>query len=496
MLTLERVTKRFGPVTVIEDVTVELSPGQVHVLLGENGAGKSTLIKMMAGIYQPDGGRILIDGEPVTLPTPKAAEARGIATIHQELNLVSSLTVAENVLLGRLPSRLGLIDRAEMRRIARAALDRIGLSIDVDRRVRDLGIAQQQLVEIARALSMESRVLILDEPTAALTSHESEQLFDVMTELKSKGVAMVFISHHLDELPRVGDVVTVLRDGRFVDKVPATTPEPELVRLMVGRSIEEQFPKVSVAVGEPVLETRNLCGDGFTDINLTVHAGEIVGIAGLVGAGRTEVIRAIAGVDRYQSGEVLIHGKTPKKGRVADALRRGIGHVPEDRKGQGLVLGASVADNAGLATLFTTAHGLLADLRGQRRRAGEVAASLNVKMASLDQPIRDLSGGNQQKVVFGRWLLAGSNVLLLDEPTRGVDVGAKVEIYQLINDVVANGGGVLMVSSELPEVLGMSDRIIVMSGGRVAGELSPLEATQDAVMTLAVRNLDLEGNPQ
>lgn len=447
----------------------------------------------MAGIYQPDGGRILLDGEPVQFPHPKAAEARGITTIHQELNLVGSLTVAENVLLGRLPNRSGIVDRPRMRRLATAALERIGLDIDVDRRVGELGIAYQQLIEIARALSMDSRVLILDEPTAALTGHETEQLFEVMTDLKAKGVAMVFISHHLDEIARIGDVVTVLRDGTFVDKVPASTPEAELVRLMVGRDIAEQFPKTQTNLGDPVLEVRGLTGAGFNDVSLTVRAGEIVGIAGLVGSGRTEVIRAIAGADRYRSGEVIVRGATPRRGSVAAAMRSGVGHVPEDRKGQGLVLGASVADNAGLATLFTTARGVLADRRGQRRRAQEVTGSLNVKMASLDQPVRNLSGGNQQKVVFGRWLLAGSSVLLLDEPTRGVDVGAKVEIYQLMNQIVAAGGGVLMVSSELPEVLGMSDRIIVMSGGRVSGELARADATQDAVMTLAVKNHEIEG---
>lgn len=493
VLTLERVTKRFGPVTVIDDVTVDVEAGRVHVLLGENGAGKSTLIKMMAGIYQPDGGRILVDGQPVVLQTPKAAEALGIATIHQELNLVGSLTIAENVMLGRLPNRMGLVDRRELRRFARQALDRIGLTLDVDTLVGDLGIAQQQLVEIARALSMDSRLLILDEPTAALTGHESDQLFSVMDDLKAKGVAMVFISHHLDELARVGDDVTVLRDGTFVDKVPATTPEPELVRLMVGRSIDEQFPKIQVEPGEPVLEVKGLTGPDFSDINLTVRAGEIVGIAGLVGSGRTEVIRAIAGVDGYRFGDVIVHGKPARKSKVAQAMVLGIGHVPEDRKGQGLVLGASVADNAGLATLFSTGRGPLADLAGQRRRAAEVTERLNVKMASLDQPIRNLSGGNQQKVVFGRWLLAGSSVLLLDEPTRGVDVGAKVEIYQLMNEIVANGGGVLMVSSELPEVLGMADRILVMSGGRITGELAREDASQDAVMTLAVINHEQEG---
>ena len=487
VLTLREVTKRFAGVTVVDRVSVDINPGEVHVLLGENGAGKSTLIKMMAGIYTPDEGDIIIDGEVTRLPTPKAAEALGIATIHQELNLVGSLSVAENVMLGRLPNRSGLVNRAQMRSRARAALERIGLDISVERQVGTLGIAQQQLIEIARALSLESRLLILDEPTAALTHHEADQLFEVMEDLRAKGVAMVFISHHLDEIARIGDVVTVLRDGQFVDRVPASTPAPDLVKLMVGRDIDEQFPRRRSHPGQIKLEVRGLSRPGaFDDINLSVRAGEIVGIAGLVGAGRTEVLRAIAGVDRYEAGEVLVDGERLRPGNVVAALEAGIGHVPEDRKGQGLVLGAGVSDNMGLATLFSSARGLLADRRGQRHRAGDVAEQLRIRMTSLDQVARTLSGGNQQKIVFGRWLMAKSTVLLLDEPTRGVDVGAKVEIYELMDQITALGGAILMVSSELPEVLGMADRILVMSGGRITGELAREEATQDAVMTLAV----------
>ncbi|MDO4784852.1 MAG: sugar ABC transporter ATP-binding protein [Propionibacteriaceae bacterium] len=487
MLTLREVTKRFAGVTVVDRVSVDVNPGEVHVLLGENGAGKSTLIKMMAGIYTPDEGDIIIDGKVTRLPTPKAAESLGIATIHQELNLVGSLSVAENIMLGRLPNRGGLVNRAQMRSRAREALQRIGLDIDVNRPVSSLGIAQQQLVEIARALSLDSRLLILDEPTAALTHHEADQLFAVMEDLRAKGVAMVFISHHLDEIARVGDVVTVLRDGQFVGRVPASTPAPELVRLMVGRDIDEQFPRRRTEPGEVKLEVTGLSRQGaFSDISLSVRAGEIVGIAGLVGAGRTEVLRAIAGADRYDSGEVAVNGVRLRPGNVVAALQAGIGHVPEDRKGQGLVLGAGVSDNMGLATLFSSARGLLADRRGQRQRAGDVAEQLRIRMTSLDQVSRTLSGGNQQKIVFGRWLMAKSTVLLLDEPTRGVDVGAKVEIYELMNQITALGGAILMVSSELPEVLGMADRILVMSGGRITGELTSDEATQDAVMTLAV----------
>ena len=470
VLRLDHVSKAFGPVKVIEDVSVDVIPGRVRVLLGENGAGKSTLIKMMSGIYHPDSGFIVIDGNPVDLPTVKAAEAEGIATIHQELNLVPQMSVAENIMLGRTPSRGGLVSWGPMRAQARAALERIGLDVSPDRLVGSLSTAHQQLVEIARALSMDARVLILDEPTAALTRKESGQLFEVMDDLKAKGVAMVFISHHLDEIPRVGDDVSVLRDGILVGEVPASTTERELVKMMVGRDIDDQFPRHRGEVGEVLLSVKGLSREGaFQDVEFELHAGEVLGLAGLVGAGRTEVLRAVAGADKYDSGTVRVHGKELPGGKVSRAIAHGIGHVPEERKSQGLVLDASV---------------------NERRRAQDVAEKLRVRMAGLDQPVRNLSGGNQQKVVIGRWILADSSILLLDEPTRGVDVGAKVEIYQLINSVTEAGGAVLMVSSELPEVIGMSDRILVMAHGRAMGTLDAMTATEDAVMELAVASVD------
>ena len=490
LIRLDGISKSFGPINVIDNVSLAVEPGRVLALLGENGAGKSTLIKMMSGVYQPTSGRILIDDKPVTLPDTKAAEAHGIATIHQELNLVPTLSVAENITLGRTPRRMGLVNFKEMRRIAAEAIDRIGLKVDLDTPVGELGIAHQQLVEIAKALSMDARVLILDEPTAALTGHEVDQLFMVVDDLKANGVGMVFISHHLDEIARIADSVAVLRDGNFVAEVPATTPEAELVRYMVGRDIEDQYPKVDKEIGKPLLTVENLTTEGkFKDVSFEIRAGEVVGLAGLVGAGRTEVVRAIAGADHVDSGTVSINGEPLPSGSVAQAIKRGIGHVPEDRKAQGLVLGATVGENIGLATLRSSSRAGIADVGGQRKRADDVAKQLRVRMAGIDQEIRNLSGGNQQKAVFGRWVLAGSNILLLDEPTRGVDVGAKVEIYNIINDITQAGGAVLMVSSELPEVIGMSDRILVMSGGRIAGEL-PAGATQDEIMALAVSNVE------
>jgi ribose transport system ATP-binding protein len=493
LITLHKVGKVFGPVTVIKDISVSVHPGQVQVLLGENGAGKSTLIKMMAGVYQPDSGHIVVDGRVVTLPSTRAAERLGIATIHQELNLVPSMSIAENVMLGRMPTRHGLVDRRALRRQAQAALALIGLDIDVDTLVGELGIARQQLVEIAKALSIEARILILDEPTAALTRHETESLFAVMADLRRRGVGMLFISHHLGEIAEVGDTVTVLRDGQFIAEVPATTPEDELVKLMVGRSIEEQFPRGAgpQAQAADLLCVANLCSAGsFEGISFSVKAGEVLGIAGLVGAGRTELIRAIAGVDAYDSGSVTVRGQALPKGDIAAAIAAGIGHVPEDRKRQGLVLGASVNDNLGYATLAATSRWGLVDFSGQRRRASEIADKLRIRMHSIDQAVGALSGGNQQKAVFGRWILAASTVLLLDEPTRGVDVGAKVEIYELINAITAAGGAVVMVSSELPEILGLSDRVLVLRSGRLAGVLSAQQATQDSVMTLAARGAE------
>ncbi len=504
LVSLKNISKSFGPVSVIKDVTVHVYPGQVQVLLGENGAGKSTLIKIMAGVYQPDSGEILIGGNAVSLPNTRAAEAHGIATIHQELNLVASMSVAENIMLGRTPKKFGMVDRRELNRQAKAALDRIGLDVDVDTLVGELGIAQQQLVEIAKALSINARVLILDEPTAALTKHETENLFRVVEELRAARVGMLFISHHLEEIAEIGDSVCVLRDGEFIAEVPGSTPEGELVRLMVGRSIEEQFPRNNTMAAAPTPET---AGSAATDI-LTVHglgakgrfnnitfsvkAGEILGIAGLVGAGRTEVIRAIAGVDRHDAGTVSVRGRKLPKGDVGAAIAAGIGHVPEDRKVQGLVLDASVNENLGYATLKSSSRLGLADFAGQRRKAEDIARKLRIRMHSIDQPIRSLSGGNQQKAVFGRWIMAESTMLLLDEPTRGVDVGAKVEIYELMNQITAAGGAIVMVSSELPEVLGMSDRILVMRDGEIAGELDAATATQDDVMTLAAKDKETE----
>ncbi|MFD9118100.1 sugar ABC transporter ATP-binding protein [Streptomyces bottropensis] len=489
LLRIEGIRKTFPGVVALDGVDFDLRRGEVHVLLGENGAGKSTLIKMLSGAYTPDAGRILAQGEEVRIHGAQDSERLGIATIYQEFNLVPDLTVAENIFLGRQPRRFGMIDRKRMEADAAELLERVGVRVSPRARVRELGIARLQMVEIAKALSLDARVLIMDEPTAVLTTEEVEKLFAIVRRLREDGVGVVFITHHLEEIAALGDRVTVIRDGRSVGQVPASTPEDELVRLMVGRSIEQQYPRRrgGSGAGEALLVVEGLTRDGvFHDVSFEVRAGEVVGIAGLVGAGRTEVVRALFGADAYDEGAVRVGGSAVPKDDVTAAMAAGIGLVPEDRKGQGLLLDASVEENLGLVTLRGATRGGFVDLKGQRENAARVAERLGVRMAGLHQQVRTLSGGNQQKVVIGKWLLADTRVLILDEPTRGIDVGAKVEIYELVNELTAAGAAVLMISSDLPEVLGMSDRVLVMAQGRIAGELAAAEATQDAVMALAV----------
>jgi ribose transport system ATP-binding protein len=487
LLRIEGIRKSFPGVVALDGVDFDLRRGEVHVLLGENGAGKSTLIKMLSGAYHPDEGRVLVDGEEVHIRGAQDAERLGIATIYQEFNLVPDLTVAENIFLGRQPRRLGMIDRKRMEADAEVLLKRVGVHVSPRARVRELGIARLQMVEIAKALSLNARVLIMDEPTAVLTSEEVYKLFAIVRRLREDGVGIVFITHHLEEIAALGDRVTVIRDGKSVGQVPAGTPEDELVRLMVGRSIEQQYPRERGETGAALLKVEGLTRDGvFHDIGFEVHAGEVVGIAGLVGAGRTEVVRAVFGADPYDKGAVHVSGAALKGHDVGAAMAAGIGLIPEDRKGQGLVLDQSVEENLGLVTMRAATRAGLVDLKGQREAAARIAEQLGVRMAGLHQHVRTLSGGNQQKVVIGKWLLADTKVLILDEPTRGIDVGAKVEIYQLINELTSQGAAVLMISSDLPEVLGMSDRVLVMAQGRIAGELDADEATQDSVMALAV----------
>ena len=488
MLEMRGITKRFPGVTALDSVDFELERGEVHVLLGENGAGKSTLVKMLAGAYRPDEGEILLTGEAASISSATDAQKLGISTIYQEFNLVPQFTVAENIFLGRQPRRFGVVDRRKMREEARKLLDRMKVLVDPDALVSNLGVAQRQMVEIAKALSLNARILIMDEPTASLSGQEVERLFEIVRGLKEEEVAMIFISHHLEEVSEIGDRVTVLRDGKVVDRVPASTKHPELVRMMVGRSVEAQFPRRRAEVGEVLLEVKNLSREGvLEDVSFSLRAGEVVGVAGIVGAGRTELARAIFGADPGDAGEVWVEGRRMERGDPREAKRRGMGFVTEDRQGQGIVPPLSVAENLGLASLKRNTHVGLVNRREQRKQARKMIEDLNIRTPGPEQEIRFLSGGNQQKAVIGKWLLADSKVLIMDEPTRGIDVGAKVEIYELMNELTENGAGILMISSDLPEVLGMSDRILVMSGGRITGELSVEEANGENVMELATQ---------
>ncbi len=488
LLEMRGITKKFPGVKALDGVDFELEKGEVHVLLGENGAGKSTLIKMLSGADSPDEGEILLDGEKVNISSSMEAQRLGIATIYQEFNLVPQLTVAENIFLGRQPRRFGFVNRRKMRTDAEELLERIKVRVQPGARVDSLGVAQRQMVEIAKALSLDARILIMDEPTASLSGQEVERLLEIIRGLQKDEVGIVFISHHLEEVTEIGDRVTVLRDGEYVDQVPASVEHSEFVRLMVGRDIEDQFPRRKPETGDVLLEVKNLSRKGvLEDISFEVRAGEVVGVSGIVGAGRTELAEAIFGAEPADSGEVVIGGRSLKPGDPGEAKNQGIGFITEDRQGEGIVPPLSVAENLGLAALAqNTRAGFVS--RGRRRRQAEkMIEDLNIRTPGAGQEIRYLSGGNQQKAVIGKWLLADSKVLIMDEPTRGIDVGAKVEIYELINELTENGAGILMISSELPEVLGMSDRILVMSGGRITGELSAEEATQESVMELATK---------
>ncbi len=486
---LRDVSKAYPGVKALDAVDFDVRPGEVHVLLGENGAGKSTLIKMLAGVHTPDRGEIKIDGETVHITGPDRAEQLGITTIHQEMALVPRMTVAENVFLGRPPRRFGLVDHHRMYREAHALVERTGLYLDVSTPIETLGVAQRQRVEIAKALAVDARVLVMDEPTAVLSRNEVTTLFELVRELTERGVGVVFISHLLHEVAEIGDRVTVLRDGRKVGECPADESTDELVRLMVGRSVDQQFPQRDTDPGEVVLDVRELGRDGaFEDVSLTARAGEVVGIGGLVGAGRTELVRAIFGADRVDHGSVLIDGTPLPRGDVAAARSAGLALVPEDRAAQGLVLGASVQDNLGLVMLSEHSRAGLVDRDSQRRAAEESVRGLGIRARDVHQPVGTLSGGNQQKIVIGKWLQADPRVLVLDEPTRGIDVGARAEIYELITDLTGRGTAVVVVSSDLTELLGLSDRVLVMADGRLRGELARAEATQQRVMELAVSN--------
>jgi ribose transport system ATP-binding protein len=492
VLEMRAVRKTFPGVVALDGVDLTVHAGEVHMLLGENGAGKSTLMKILSGAYRKDGGEIRIDGRPVAIESPRDALGLGIRIIYQELNLIPHLSVAENIFLGDLPARWsGLVEwRALYDRAARLMAD-LGLdatSTDPRLPVARLGMAQRQMVEIARALrSSDARVLVMDEPTSSLTSREVTQLFALIERLTARGVSVVYITHRLDEVFRIGKRVTVLRDGRHITTRLLTEVDvPELVRLMANRELRDQFPKIRTPRGREVLRVEQVSrGNVLSDVSLSLHAGEVLGIAGLVGAGRTELARVIAGADRCEHGRLVVDGREVRLRGPADAIARGIGLLPEDRKAEGLVPGLTVAGNVALP------HGRRLSRFGVLPRkcevalAGPIADELRVK-ATATQPVRLLSGGNQQKVVLGKWLAGDVRIFIFDEPTRGIDVGAKVEIYHLMNRLTAGGAGIIMISSELPELLGMSDRILVMHRGRIHTELDAASATEERVLSAAL----------
>ncbi|MCX5402329.1 sugar ABC transporter ATP-binding protein [Streptomyces sp. NBC_00102] len=488
VLALEGVSKSFGAVRALRGVSLRLYAGEAHALAGENGAGKSTLIKALAGVHRPDTGTVLLDGEPVEFHGPADARDAGVAVIYQEPTLFPDLSVAENIFVGRQPRRsLGRVDHRAVKRAAAELFERLGVDLDPDQPARGLSIADQQLVEIAKALSFDARVLIMDEPTAALTGSEVARLFGVVRALRAEGAAVLFISHRLEEIFALCQRVTTLRDGAWISSEPLDgLGEDDLVRRMVGRDLEELYPKQVTEIGEVALSVRRLTREGvFTDVSFDVRRGEIVGLAGLVGAGRSEVARAVFGVDRFDGGEVQVLGKKLASGAPSVAMAAGLALVPEDRRAQGLVMDMSIERNIGLTGFAETTRAGLMDRGAERDRAVDWAVRLQVKYARLADVVGTLSGGNQQKVVLAKWLATRPQVLIVDEPTRGIDVGTKAEVHRLLSSLAAEGVAVLMISSDLPEILGMADRVLVMHEGRLTAEIPRSEATEETVMAAA-----------
>ncbi|HEX9423080.1 MAG TPA: sugar ABC transporter ATP-binding protein [Pyrinomonadaceae bacterium] len=488
VLEMRHIRKAFPGVVALDDVDFDLRRGEVHILLGENGAGKSTLMKILSGAYQKSAGQIVFDGQDVEIRNPKHAQTLGISTIYQEFNLIPHLSAGENIFLGREPRRFGLIDQRAIFQAATRALNGLGLTLDPHKLIKELKVAEQQMIEVAKALSLDARILIMDEPTAALSEHEIKELFAIIRSLRDKGVSIVYISHRMEELFEIGDRVTVLRDGRTVGTYDVREmSKSELIRLMVNRELTELFPKERAELGPEVLRVEGLnTQGGLNDINFSLRKGEVLGIAGLLGAGRTELARAIFGLDKIASGVISINGSQQRIGSPRAAINSGIGFLTEDRKSQGLVLPLSVRENLCLASVDKFSRWGLMNAQQEQQAADRYVKDLRIKTPSLNQKVVYLSGGNQQKVVLSKWLCCKSEVFIFDEPTRGVDVGAKAEIYQLMNRLTASGVAIIMISSEMLEVLGMSDRILVMRGGRITGEFSAEEATQERVLQCAL----------
>ena len=489
LIELRKVSKFFPGVIALNKADLKLYTGEVHGLMGENGAGKSTLIKLLTGAYKPDEGEMLLDGQPLKVNGPKDAMNMGLTAIYQELNVIPKLTVWENIFLGReLRNKKGLLDIPQMKERAKELLQQLRQNIDVDEKVENLGMGHQQMVEICKALVLESRLIIMDEPTSSLSAGETEELLRTARELRDRGMAIVFISHHMDEIFRICDRLTVLRDGCVIQSMLAKDTNTEnLIKLMVGRDINQQFPKIVAAKKEELLRIEDFTSEdgSFKDISFSVCGGEVLGFAGLVGAGRTEVMRAIFGADARKTGKVYVKGKEADIRSPKAAISYGIAFLTEDRKGEGLVLSNTVGFNINLSTFEKSKRGLLLNNALLRNKAKNDITQLRIKTPSINTTVRGLSGGNQQKVVIAKWLETNADIFIMDEPTRGLDVGAKLEVYNIINNLVSEGKAVIMVSSELPEVMGMSDRIIVMHEGYMAGEFKRDEVEREAIMMAA-----------
>lgn len=502
LLELKGIKKSFNQNHVLKGIDLDVTAGEVHVLLGENGAGKSTLIKIMTGAYQKDAGEVYWEGKQVQVNNPVDAMNLGIATIYQELNVIPELKVYENIFLGReikKGGKMSMIDHKKMKKEAERALSMLGQDPKIaDQILGELGIGQQQLVEIAKALTLDAKLIIMDEPTASLSGSEVEQLYDCVEQLTERGIAIVFISHRLDEIRRMGDRITVLRDGYKIETLPVKTTETDhWIELMVGRSLDEKYPKKSFEPGNEGFRVENLKVAGTeAPVDFSIHYGEIVGISGLVGAGRTELARAIFGADKREHGNIFIDGKQVKIKSPKDAIKAGMAFITEDRKSEGLLLDQPLDFNIGLANMkkFKNKSNLV-NLKGIRDEADNYVKELKVRPSDIDLHARKLSGGNQQKVVIAKWLCTNAKVFIFDEPTRGIDVGAKVEVYRLMNQLVDNGAIVLMISSDLPEILGMCDRVLVMSEGRITADLPRNEATQERIMKAATGTADAAEKP-
>lgn len=482
------IDKSFGGNAVLKEAGFLLDHGEIHALMGENGAGKSTLMKILTGVYTKDAGQVIVDGQEVCYKNPQEAEKAGIVFIHQELNVLFDLTVEENMFLGKeIHGRFGVCDKKAMRAEVRKILDRLGVSIDPQQRMSELSVGQQQMIEIAKALMVDAKVIIMDEPTAALTQSETEVLFQVVRSLKEKGVSIVYISHRMDEIFELCDRITVLRDGSYIDtKRIQDTDMNDVVKMMIGREIGERYPLREASIGEVVFKVEGLtCPGVFKDVSFEVHAGEVLGVSGLMGAGRTEIMQAIFGNMPHVTGKLFLNGEEIHNHNPGQAMKNGIGFITEDRKTEGLMLEESIRKNISLANLGRISRRGVLRKKEERELVQKGIEELHIKCFGPEHECGRLSGGNQQKVVFAKWIYTDPKVLILDEPTRGVDIGAKKEIYNIINDLAAKGVAIIMVSTELPEVLGMADRIMVVREGLVRGILSKEEADQENIMILA-----------